>query len=244
MITFAFPALPTSYMNNTSILIVEDEEDIQDVIALSLETKGFTTFRANDGLEGFTAAIDLQPSLILVDWMMPNVNGLELLRRLKRDQRTADIPVIMLSAKSEAGHKSQGLDEGADDYLSKPFSPKELVSRIKAVLRRIYPNASKQKIFKTKDLSLDLENHLVTIGERPLNMGPTEFKLLHFFLSHPNRVYSREQLLNNVWGSNVYLDERTVDVHIRRLRKALSIDQHEKLIQTVRGVGYRFSDKI
>jgi len=232
-------------MSAETILIVEDETDIQDMIALSLETAGYRVLRANDGQEGFALAIDQKPQLIVADWMMPVVNGLELLRRLRRDQRSADIPVIMLSAKTDVDNKTQGLDSGADDYLSKPFSPKELVSRIKAVLRRSESASSiNTSILKIRKLSLDPETHQVSINNQAINLGPTEFKLLRFFLSHPDKVYSREQLLDHVWGNTVYIDERTVDVHIRRLRKALSIDNHEELIQTVRSAGYRFSEKM
>jgi two-component system phosphate regulon response regulator PhoB len=235
---------PHCHKAMATILIVEDEPDIQDMIALALERAGFTTFKAVDGQEGFTCAIDKKPDLILVDWMMPVVNGIELLRRLRRDPRTADIPVIMLSAKAEVDNKSQGLDSGADDYLSKPFSPKELLSRIKAVLRRYDSrNHPASSALQCRKLSLNPETHQVVINNQAVALGPTEFKLLHFFLTHPDKVYSREQLLDHVWGNNVYIDERTVDVHIRRLRKALSIDDHQELIQTVRGAGYRFSDK-
>lgn len=213
------------------------------MVALALERAGFSTLRAADGQQGFTAAINHHPSLILVDWMMPVVSGIELLRRLKRDERTRTIPVIMLSAKAETDNKSQGLDTGADDYLAKPFSPKELVSRINAVLRR-YENSSPagQSILKTRELVLNDETHQVTIAQQPVSLGPTEYKLLRFFMSHPNKVYTREQLLDQVWGNTVYIDERTVDVHIRRVRKAISINGHEELIQTVRGTGYRFSE--
>jgi len=230
-------------MSAQTILIVDDEDDIQDVVALALETAGFNTLTASNGKEGFTLAVDESPDLIVLDWMMPEVNGLELLRRLRRDERTLHLPVIMLSAKSEIDNRSQGLDEGADDYLTKPFSPKELVSRVKAILRRADANM-KQPVIAIEGLEIDVENHSVMINSKPVSMGPTEFKLLRFFLGHLNRVYSRDQLLNHVWGSNVYIDERTVDVHIRRLRKALNIDGYDKLIQTVRGAGYRFSDKL
>lgn len=226
------------------ILIVEDEPDIQDMIAMALERAGFSTLRAADGQIGFAAAIDHRPSLMLIDWMMPGVNGIELLRRLKRDERTRHIPVIMLSAKAETDNKSQGLDTGADDYLAKPFSPKELVSRIHAVLRRYEGNdASKQAILTVRELTLNDETHQVAIAGQDIAMGPTEYRLLKFFMSHPNKVYSREQLLDQVWGNAVYIDERTVDVHIRRVRKAISIHGHDELIQTVRGSGYRFSEQ-
>ncbi len=230
-------------MSKATILIVEDEIDIQDMIALSIESAGLAALRANDGKEGFEVAIDQKPDLVLIDWMMPNVTGIELLRRLRKDERTQVIPAIMLTAKIEVDNKAQGLDEGADDYITKPFSPKELISRINAVLRRT-DSSSSSNALSMSGLSLDLESHSAKINDQVLHMGAIEFKLLTFFLKNPNKVFSREQLLNNIWGSNVYIDERTVDVHIRRLRKALSIDEHEKLVQTVRGAGYRFSDKL
>ena len=227
-----------------TILVVDDEEDIRDMIALSLKTAGYHVLCANDGQEGFSIAIDQKPQLIVVDWMMPVVNGLELLRRLRRDERTDEIPIIMLSAKAEVDNKTQGLDSGADDYLSKPFSPKELISRIKAVLRRYEGKQGSTLPLTVKNLTLDPSSHIVSIKGQAISLGPTEFKLLQFFMNHPDKVYSREQLLDHVWGNAVYIDERTVDVHIRRLRKALSIDNHDELIQTIRGAGYRFSNKV
>jgi two-component system phosphate regulon response regulator PhoB len=235
-------------MTNTNpgpanILIVEDEDDIRDMIASSLKTARYEVLEARDGQEGFSKAIDLNPSLILIDWMMPVVNGLELLRRLRHDERTHEIPVIMLSAKADVDNKTQGLDSGADDYLTKPFSPKELISRIKAVLRRHEGKQEARSVVTAQKLTLDASSHIVSINKQQINLGPTEFRLLQFFMQHPDKVYSRAQLLDHVWGNAVYIDERTVDVHIRRLRKALSIDGHEALIQTIRGSGYRFSDK-
>jgi two-component system phosphate regulon response regulator PhoB len=229
-------------MQKSTLLIVEDEDDIRDLIAHSLRNAGYAVLTAHDGQEGFALAIEHSPQLILVDWMMPVVNGLELLRRLRRDPRSTGIPIIMLSAKAEVDNKAQGLDSGADDYLAKPFSPKELLSRIKAVLRRYEP-VGHRSTFVMRKLVLDPESHHVSISGQTVDLGPTEFKLLKFFLTHPEKVYSREQLLDQVWGNTVYIDERTVDVHIRRLRKVLSIDGHEELIQTVRGTGYLFSDK-
>jgi len=229
-------------MQKPTILVVEDEDDIRDLIAHSLRTAGYSVLTAPDGQEGFALVIEHKPRLALVDWMMPQVNGLELLRRMKRDPRSADIPVIMLSAKTEVDNKAQGLDSGADDYLAKPFSPKELLSRIKAVLRR-YEASVNSSTLTMRKLALDPESHHASISGQAIDLGPTEFKLLKFFLMHPEKVYSREQLLDQIWGNTVYIDERTVDVHIRRLRKALSIDGHEGLIQTIRGAGYRFSDK-
>ncbi len=228
---------------NARILVVDDEEDIQDVVVMALQAAGFGTVTAADGQEGFVAAVDQRPDLAIVDWMMPNVNGLELLRRLRRDERTVELPVIMLTAKTEINHRTQGLDEGADDYLGKPFSPKELVSRVKAVLRRSTGQESASGL-SARNLLLDVESHRVFINGQQISIGPTEFKLLHFFLSHRDRVYSRQQLLDQVWGTNVYIDERTVDVHIRRLRKAIAVDDHDKCVQTVRGSGYRFSETI
>ena len=172
--------------------------------------------------------------------MLPNTSGIELARRLKKDHVTAEIPIIMLTAKTEEDNKIQGLEVGADDYITKPFSPRELVARLKAVLRRTDSLSSDVPI-QVADLRLDPINHRVTINEQPVKIGPTEYRLLEFFLTHQERVYSRGQLLDYVWGGNVYVEERTVDVHIRRLRKLLSIDNHDQLVQTVRGAGYRFS---
>jgi len=230
-------------MKSSVILIIEDEEDIQELIAHGLSKTGFSLLKASNGREGFVLAVDQHPDLILLDWMMPEVNGLETLRRLRRDARTAHIPVIMLSAKVEVDNKSEGLDAGADDYLAKPFSPKELISRVNAVLRRggTQKKGSRQQV---QQLVLDPESHVVTVEGQSVDLGPTEFRLLHFFMQNPDRVYSRSQLLDQVWGNTVYIDERTVDVHIRRLRKALEKNDHDKLIQTVHGVGYRFSKKL
>ncbi|MDU3929337.1 MAG: phosphate regulon transcriptional regulator PhoB, partial [Enterobacter asburiae] len=173
------------------------------------------------------------PDLILLDWMLPGGSGLQFIKHLKREALTRDIPVVMLTARGEEEDRVRGLETGADDYITKPFSPKELVARIKAVMRRISPMAV-EEVIEMQGLSLD---------PNPLDMGPTEFKLLHFFMTHPERVYSREQLLNNVWGTNVYVEDRTVDVHIRRLRKALELSGHDRMVQTVRGTGYRFSTR-
>jgi len=230
-------------MQTSRILIVEDETDIREMISLSLSAAGMATLAVENGKAGFENAVDESPDLILIDWMMPEVSGIELLRRLRKDERTQHIPIIMLTAKAEVDNKSQCLDEGADDYITKPFSPKELISRINAVIRRAN-NKSSVNALSISELSLDLKSHSASIAGQALNMSGTEFKLLHFFLENTDKVFSREQLLNNVWGSNVYIDERTIDVHIRRLRKVLSIKGHEKLVQTVRGVGYRFSEKV
>lgn len=226
------------------VLVVDDEADIREMIRLALTRQGYRVLEAEDGQQAFTLAVDEQPDLILIDWMMPVANGIELLRRLQRDERTVHIPTIMLSAKGEVDNKTQGLDSGADDYLAKPFSPKELLARIRAVLRRADRKQGVEKTLHFRDLVLDLASHQATISGHAVNLGPTEYKMLQFFMTHPERVYSREQLLDSVWGSTVYIDERTVDVHIRRLRKALEPGGHDNMIQTVRGSGYRFSEKL
>mgnify|MGYP005673424991 FL=1 len=182
------------------------------------------------------------PDLVLLDWMLPGGSGINFIKHMKREELTRNIPVVMLTARGEEEDKVRGLEVGADDYITKPFSPKELVARLKAVIRRVTPTAL-EDVIDVQGLKLDPVSHRVTANDQPLDMGPTEFKMLHFFMTHQERVYSREQLLNNVWGTNVYVEDRTVDVHIRRLRKALEAAGHDKLIQTVRGAGYRFSTK-
>lgn len=229
-------------MSNRSILIVDDEAAIREVIAAALEMAGYRALEASNAQEAHSLVVDQKPDLILLDWMMPNVSGVELARRLKRDPLTAEIPIIMLTAKGEEDHKITGLEAGADDYITKPFSPRELVARLKAVLRRSTPAGIDSPI-EVNGLRLDPNSHRVDAHGDELTMGPTEFRLLQFFMSHAERAYTRSQLLDQVWGGNVYVDERTVDVHIRRLRKALG-DEFKTLIQTVRGTGYRFSTKV
>lgn len=229
-------------MSSRTILIVDDEAPIREVIAAALEMAGYYTLEAGNAQDAHSLVVDQKPDLILLDWMMPNVSGVELARRLKREPMTAEIPIIMLTAKGEEEHKISGLDAGADDYITKPFSPRELVARLKAVLRRSTPAGIEDPI-QVKGLRLDPNSHRVTAHGDELTMGPTEFRLLQFFMTHTERAYSRGQLLDQVWGGNVYVDERTVDVHIRRLRKALG-DEFKTLIQTVRGTGYRFSTKV
>jgi two-component system phosphate regulon response regulator PhoB len=185
---------------------------------------------------------DKRPDLLLVDWMLPDMSGLELTRSLKRDKETREVPVIMLTARADEQDKVSGLEGGADDYVTKPFSPRELLARINAVLRRTLPNGTEERI-EIEGLVLDGASHRVMAGDQTVVLGPTEFRLLSFFMTHPERVYSRNQLLDRVWGGNVYVEERTVDVHIRRLRKALSAFGYDKFIQTVRGAGYRFSQR-
>ncbi|MBT5923870.1 MAG: phosphate regulon transcriptional regulator PhoB [Cellvibrionales bacterium] len=227
------------------ILIVDDEVAIREMIKVALELAGFQCVEAASAMQAMPLIVDERPDLLLLDWMMPEVSGIELLRRLRRDEVTKEIPVILLTAKAEEQNTVQALDSGADDYITKPFKPRELTARIKSLLRRADGRAGKQLI-AVNGLSLDLVGHLVFINEKPVNIGPTEFKLLKFFMSHQERVYTRGQLLDQVWGSNIYIEERTVDVHIRRLRKVLTSFDNEDFkigdyIQTVRGTGYRFS---
>jgi len=228
-------------MNGKTVLIVDDEAPIREMIAVALEMADYDYLEAADAREAHALIVDKQPDLVLLDWMLPGTSGVELARRLKKDEATADIPIIMLTAKVEEDNKIQGLEVGADDYITKPFSPRELVARLKAVLRRATPPGVDSPI-EVEGLTLDPVGHRVTTAEGAINMGPTEYRLLQFFMTHQERVYTRSQLLDQVWGGNVYVEERTVDVHIRRLRKALG-DQYDHLIQTVRGAGYRFSTK-
>ena len=224
------------------ILVVEDEAPIREMLCFVLEQKGYQPIEAEDYDSALEKICEPYPELILMDWMLPGGSGINLIKHLKRDELTRQIPVVMLTARGEEEDKVRGLEVGADDYITKPFSPKELMARLKAVMRRVSPTALDDTI-DVQGLKLDPVSHRVTSNDEPLDMGPTEFKMLHFFMTHQERVYSREQLLNNIWGSNVYVEDRTVDVHIRRLRKALEASGHEKLIQTVRGAGYRFSTR-
>lgn len=224
------------------ILVVEDEAPIREMLCFVLEQKGYQTVEAEDYDTAINKLCEPYPDLILLDWMLPGGSGINFIKHLKREELTRNIPVVMLTARGEEEDKVRGLEVGADDYITKPFSPKELVARLKAVIRRVTPTAV-EDIIDVQGLTLDPVSHRVTANDAPLDMGPTEFKMLHFFMTHQERVYSREQLLNNVWGTNVYVEDRTVDVHIRRLRKALEQEGHDKLVQTVRGAGYRFSTR-
>ncbi|MDA9095701.1 phosphate regulon transcriptional regulator PhoB [Porticoccaceae bacterium] len=230
-------------MPKHTILLVDDEMAIRTMLCVALEAAGYNVLQAENAQQAHAVIIDRSPDLVLLDWMMPGTTGLELLRRLKRDELTEKIPVIMLTAKAEEDSKISGLDAGADDYITKPFSPRELISRVKAVLRRIGRDELKAPIC-VGEMVFDPVGHRVTIANDPIDLGPTEYRLLQFFLTHQERVYSRDQILDYVWGGNVYLDERTVDVHIRRLRKAISVAGHENYVQTVRGAGYRFSTQL
>jgi two-component system phosphate regulon response regulator PhoB len=230
-------------MSSRHILIIEDEPAIREMVGFALERAGFSWEEAEDAEAGQARIADRVPDLILLDWMLPGTSGVDLARRMKRDELTRNIPIIMLTARGEEADRVRGLEVGADDYVVKPFSPRELVARINAVLRRTRPEEREERL-EVDDLVLDPVGHWVMSKGDSLELGPTEFRLLHFFMSHPDRVYSREQLLDRVWGRNVYVEERTVDVHIRRLRKALSLHGHDRLIQTVRGAGYRFSARV
>ena len=227
-------------MTAKRILIVEDEKPIRDLIAFGLKRAGYEVREAEDCREARGRIVDLRPDLMLVDWMLPDMSGLELTRSLKRAKETAEIPVIMLTARAEEHDKVAGLEGGADDSITKPFSPRELLARIQAVLRRAAP-AGASEVVEFDGLRLDDSSHRVSSGEREIALGPTEYRLLHFFMRHPERVFTRGQMLDRVWGGNTYVEERTVDVHILRLRKALEPYRLERLVQTVRGSGYRFS---
>ncbi|MDN3680151.1 phosphate regulon transcriptional regulator PhoB [Vibrio tapetis subsp. quintayensis] len=224
------------------ILVVEDEAPIREMLCFVLEQKGYQAVEAEDYDTAVEKLCEPFPDLILLDWMLPGGTGINFIKHLKREELTRNIPVVMLTARGEEEDKVRGLEAGADDYITKPFSPKELVARLKAVIRRVTPTAL-EDVIDVQGLKLDPVSHRVTANDQALDMGPTEFKMLHFFMTHQERVYSREQLLNNVWGTNVYVEDRTVDVHIRRLRKALEGAGHDKLVQTVRGAGYRFSTR-
>ena len=231
-------------MYNEQILIVEDEPAIREMIVMTLEMAGFDSLQAADVSEAHQQVVDHRPALILLDWMLPgDKSGIDFCRLLKNDELLAEIPVIMLTAKSEEDSKVHGLDAGADDYMTKPFSTRELISRIKAVLRR--SNAlSSDKPIEIGNLSLDPKSQRVTAAGKMVDVGPTEYRLLAFFMSHPERASPRTQLLDQVWGGNVYIEDRTIDVHIKRLRTLLRPHQCDTLIQTVRGTGYRFSSFI
>ncbi|MBS9424276.1 phosphate regulon transcriptional regulator PhoB [Photorhabdus caribbeanensis] len=224
------------------ILVVEDEAPIREMVCFVLEKNGYQPIEAEDYDSALACLSEPYPDLVLLDWMLPGGSGLQIIKQMKRNNNIRDIPVMMLTARGEEEDRVRGLEVGADDYITKPFSPKELVARVKAVLRRISPMVM-EDIIEMNGLILDSTSHRVTSQDKALDMGPTEFKLLHFFMTHPERVYSREQLLNYVWGANVYVEDRTVDVHIRRLRKVLEIGGHDKMVQTVRGTGYRFSTR-
>jgi len=225
-----------------NILIVEDEGPILELLALNISQAGYNPLRAISAEHAEKLINEALPDIILLDWMLPGMSGIDFAKKLRSNALTKTIPIIMLTARSDELDKVKGLEIGADDYITKPFSPRELNARIKAVLRRKAPELT-EDILKINGLELNPVSHRVTGNNKPLEMGPTEFRLLHFFMSNPERVYSRSQLLDKVWGSQIFIEDRTVDVHIRRLRNILTQSQHENLIQTVRGSGYRLSAK-
>jgi len=219
------------------VLIVEDETDLVTLLTYNLEREGFRTMAAYDGDEAVLAASEQRPDLILLDWMLPHRSGLDVCRQLRRTQKTRDVPIIMLTARGEEADRVRGLDTGADDYVTKPFSTSELVARVRAVLRRSAPSLAEETL-QFADVTMDLAAHRVRRAGRDIHLGPTEFRLLRHFMQHPGRVFSREQLLDVVWGHDVYVEPRTVDVHIRRLRKALNEPSETDIIRTVRSAGY------
>ena len=224
-----------------TILVVEDEPAIQELISYSLRQAGYVVFCAEDAEQAMSVVNEALPALVLRDWMLPGMSGVEFARVLRRAARTKTIPIIMLTARAEEIDKIAGLEIGADDYITKPFSPRELIARIKALLRRRLPEISDDMI-EIGGLKLVPSTHRITVNDQEVALGPTEFRLLHFLMSHSERVHTRSQLLDGVWGDHVFVEDRTVDVHIRRLRKALEIVAKDDLIQTVRGSGYRLSD--
>jgi two-component system phosphate regulon response regulator PhoB len=223
------------------ILVIEDEPALVEMLRYNLEKEGFDVATAQDGETGLTAVSETKPDLILLDWMLPHMSGLEICRQLRRGRETQTIPVIMLTARGEESDRVRALDVGADDYVTKPFSPGELTARIRAVLRRSHPAAA-ANLLTYGGLVMDLGSHRVTRDGRAIHLGPTEFRLLRFLMEHPGRVYSREQLLDSVWGRDIYVEARTVDVHIRRLRKAINAPGQHDLIRTVRSAGYALDE--
>lgn len=226
-------------MSGKRVLVVEDEQAIREMIGFALRREGYEFMEAASVSEAETMIADKLPDVMLVDWMLPGVSGVDFVRHIKKDERVQSVPVIMLTARTEEDDKIVGLDAGADDYVSKPFSPRELMARIRAVLRRA--GKSEAQVLEVADLKMDVDSHRVTYKGDTIDLGPTEYKLLHFLMEHTDRVYSRTQLLDHVWGHNAYVEERTIDVHVLRLRKALTPYGCEKMLQTVRGAGYRFS---
>ncbi|MBK9522571.1 MAG: phosphate regulon transcriptional regulator PhoB [Rhodocyclaceae bacterium] len=223
-----------------TILVVEDEPAIQSLIEINLRRSGYAVALAADAQSAQAIINETLPALVLLDWMLPGVSGIEFARRLRRDARTKSLPIIMLTARGEERDKVDALEGGADDYVTKPFSARELMARIKALLRRNAPQST-DDLIKIGELLLDPVSHRVSANDETVNLGPTEFRLLHFLMAHPERVHSRAQLLDRIWGDGVFVEERTVDVHIRRLRAALEASKCDDMIQTVRGTGYRFS---
>ncbi|MGN8157294.1 phosphate regulon transcriptional regulator PhoB [Salinisphaera sp. RV14] len=229
-------------MSRKHILVVEDEAPIRDMIRFALERSDFSVAEAPDAQAARLAVAERRPDLVLLDWMLPGVSGMELAREWRRDELTQNLPIILVTARVDENDRVRGLNLGADDYVTKPFSSSELVARVRAVLRRSLPGGEDETL-ELDGLTLDAASQRVSVGDASVRLGPTEYRLLRFFMSNPERVYTREQMLDRVWGQNVYVEERTVDVHIRRLRKALAPHGFDGFIQTVRGSGYRFSSR-
>lgn len=223
------------------ILIVEDEAALVTMLRYNLEREGFAVCAASDGEEALVQIAERKPDVVLLDWMLPLVSGIEVCRQIRRAPASRTLPIVMLTARGEEGDRVRGLNNGADDYVVKPFSPPELIARLRAVMRRAQPTSA-EEVLRFADLAVDLVAHRVTRDGRPIHLGPTEFRLLRFFMQHPGRVFSREQLLDQVWGHDVYVEARTVDVHIRRLRKAINFGSEADLVRTVRGAGYALDD--
>jgi two-component system phosphate regulon response regulator PhoB len=228
-------------MSKQKILIIEDEAAIRDMLKFTLSSADFEVLEAPNAEQGWQLVIREHPDLILLDWMLPGVSGVSLAQRIRQNDKTRSIPLIMLTARSEEDDQVEGFEAGADDYVVKPFSPRALMARIRALLRRQDSESLGEEVICAGKMELDLSSHRFSVGDQEVKLGPTEFKLVHFFISHPNRVYTRAQLLDQVWGENVVVEERTVDVHIRRLRKLLEPVEVADYIQTIRGSGYRFS---
>ena len=223
------------------VLVVEDEPALVTLLRYNLEREGFAVSEAADGEEALLRIAEAKPDAILLDWMLPLVSGIEVCRQLRRSPTTRSVPIIMLTARGEEGDRIRGLDSGADDYVVKPFSPSELVARLRAVIRRAQPNAAEDTL-RYADVTMDLVAHRVIRAGKPVHLGPTEFRLLRYFMQNPHRVFTREQLLDRVWGQDIEVEMRTVDVHIRRLRKALNATSGVDLVRTVRSVGYALDD--
>jgi two-component system phosphate regulon response regulator PhoB len=223
------------------VLIVEDEAALVTMLRYNLEKEGFAVCEAGDGEEALVQIAERKPDVVLLDWMLPLVSGIEVCRQIRRSPASRSLPVVMLTARGEEGDRVRGLNSGADDYVVKPFSPTELIARLRAVMRRAQP-ATAEDVLRFSDVAMDLVAHRVTRAGRPIHLGPTEFRLLRFLMQHPGRVFSREQLLDQVWGHDVYVEPRTVDVHIRRLRKALNEDSQADIVRTVRSAGYSLDE--